>query len=228
MRRHLLAGTAALAITVALSGPLSAADMPVKAAPFTPAIFNWTGWYIGGHVGYADGNGDPSGRWGGSGGAVGGLHGGYNIQAGNWVYGWEADVDAVGLSGNHKNSDNSTSFSGNVMASLRGRLGITADRTLFYATAGGALLNFTLNTDETSAGKKYNAFGGVVGGGIEHAYNKNLSFRLEALYYMFDKKVSFDGEDPQKLKNTWTVRTGFTYKFDGSDLWGKGPVVAKY
>ena len=226
MRRHLLAGTAALAITVALSGPLSAADMPVKAAPFAPAIFNWTGWYVGGHVGYANGKGDPGNGSFNGGGTVGGLHGGYIIQTGNWVYGWESDLDAVGLSGNHKSADPSTAFSGNVMGSLRGRLGVAADRTLYYVTGGGAWLNFTFHTNpEPGVGSTFNAFGGVVGGGIEHAYNQNLSFRLEGLYYIFDKNVNFDGET-ERLKNMWTVRAGFTYKFDGSP-WGKGPVVAK-
>src|SRR5262249_12780738 len=203
-------------------GPV-AAGMPVKAAP---AIFSWTGWYVGGHVGYANGKGDPGGSWNAPG-AVGGLHGGYNVQAGNWVYGGEAELDGLGKTGNRKGADKSTAYSGNVMGSLRGRLGIAADRTLYYVTGGGAGLNFELHTDDSPDGRTFNAFGGVVGGGIEHAYNQNLLFRLEGLYYIFDKNVNFNGET-EHLKNLWTVRAGFTYKFDGSGLWGKGPVVAKY
>jgi outer membrane immunogenic protein len=37
--------------------PAFAADMAVKAPPPAPApVYNWTGWYVGGNVGYSWGN----------------------------------------------------------------------------------------------------------------------------------------------------------------------------
>ncbi|HEY6254312.1 MAG TPA: outer membrane beta-barrel protein [Xanthobacteraceae bacterium] len=64
MKYHMLAsvmlGSAAL-LALLVAGPASAADMAVKApilkAPPKP-IYNWTGFYIGGNVGYSWGRGD--------------------------------------------------------------------------------------------------------------------------------------------------------------------------
>jgi opacity protein-like surface antigen len=46
----------AVVATAAFCGaPALAADMPVKAPPIAP-IFNWSGFYVGGTVGYAWGS----------------------------------------------------------------------------------------------------------------------------------------------------------------------------
>src|SRR5258708_35706864 len=91
MRRVLL-GTAAM---IAFAAPAFAADMPArtytKAPVYTPpeAIYNWTGFYIGGHVGGAfAGNNSLEG----SGGRIlGGLQGAFDRQfATNWGSGAEA------------------------------------------------------------------------------------------------------------------------------------------
>ena len=49
MRQRLLANLAVLAVT--LAGPAVAADMPLKAETPFAARFNWTGCYLGGHLG---------------------------------------------------------------------------------------------------------------------------------------------------------------------------------
>src|SRR5213080_2450767 len=50
------------AVALALSAPISAlaADLPVKARPVPPpvAVYNWSGFYIGGNAGYSFGR-DP-------------------------------------------------------------------------------------------------------------------------------------------------------------------------
>ena len=53
MKKLLLAIVGSVALGVA--APALAADMPVKAAPPAPVapIYNWTGFYIGAHVGGA-------------------------------------------------------------------------------------------------------------------------------------------------------------------------------
>jgi opacity protein-like surface antigen len=52
----------ALVATSALSFAAQAADMPVKApAPVDVAPYNWTGFYIGGHIGALWSSGDS--RW---------------------------------------------------------------------------------------------------------------------------------------------------------------------
>src|SRR5947209_6109840 len=57
MNQKLLTSVGAVAIVTALAGPAAAADMglPVKAAPRVapaPIAVNWSGLYIGSHVGY--------------------------------------------------------------------------------------------------------------------------------------------------------------------------------
>ena len=106
---------------VAFSQIALAADMPVKAPRYapTPALYSWTGFYIGGNVGYSWGNADtdfnaapvtvattagpftipgfigteavkPTGF-------IGGGQIGYNWQlVQNWVAGVEADIQGSG------------------------------------------------------------------------------------------------------------------------------------
>jgi outer membrane immunogenic protein len=100
-----------------------AADMPVKAPRYAPApgLYDWTGFYIGGNVGYSLGNADTDfnaapltvniinnppisavnipGFVGSEsvkpGGIIGGAQIGYNLQfASHWVAGFEADIQA--------------------------------------------------------------------------------------------------------------------------------------
>src|SRR5688572_6459369 len=104
-----LLATSALAL-VSVQGA-AAADlrrpMPVKAAPPVPVIYNWTGFYIGGNVGWGwtDGDGDITiagvpGTFSGSGdGFIGGVQAGYNWQNGPWVAGIELDFQGSGGDG---------------------------------------------------------------------------------------------------------------------------------
>jgi outer membrane immunogenic protein len=105
MKQFLLVSTVALG---ALMTPAMAADMLVKAAPPAP-VLSWTGFYVGGNVGYAWGDTtdpaisfvDPGGigfapyfNAGGNvfqaldqGGFVGGGEVGYDWQFSQWVLG---------------------------------------------------------------------------------------------------------------------------------------------
>jgi outer membrane immunogenic protein len=100
---------ASVAAVIALTGPVYAADLPLKApamAPVEPIAPSWTGFYIGGHGGlgwksldgtFSDPNGVISGpinvSSGSHTGAVGGFHAGYNWQfAAAWVAGIEGDI----------------------------------------------------------------------------------------------------------------------------------------
>src|ERR1700760_3778968 len=91
--KRLLLGAAAC---IAFAAPAFAADMPArtytKAPPVynAPAlIYNWTGFYIGGHVGGAFA-GDNN-LLGSNGRFLGGVQGGFDYQfAPNWVGGIEA------------------------------------------------------------------------------------------------------------------------------------------
>ena len=83
--------------TVALGTLLSttsfAADLQVKAVAVPPSVYNWTGLYVGGHVGYGIGMKD----WLNASfdyqvdGFLGGGQIGFNQQVGNLVFGIEGE-----------------------------------------------------------------------------------------------------------------------------------------
>src|SRR5450631_3715842 len=100
--KKLLLGAAAI---IAFAAPAFAADMPARTYSKTPAytapevVYNWTGFYIGGHVGGAfAGNNSLQG----SGGRfLGGVQGGFDYQfANNFVAGVEAQYSWLGSSNN--------------------------------------------------------------------------------------------------------------------------------
>lgn len=100
--------TAALAVTATISSAYAADLAPryTKAPPPVVEVWNWTGFYIGGNVGYSWGNSrDTSTLTNGAGtvlftsvdranmdGVIGGGQIGYNWQMQNWVWGLEADI----------------------------------------------------------------------------------------------------------------------------------------
>ena len=110
-----------LALTVSIiafsSAGAFAADLPAKvytkAPPIAEPVYDWTGFYIGGNVGYSWGrSSDTSSLTNGAGtflftsanktnldGVVGGGQIGYNWQIQNWVWGFEADIQGTGEKG---------------------------------------------------------------------------------------------------------------------------------
>lgn len=174
---------------------------------------NWTGFYVGGHVGYgaADANGTydtnnnpPQDFLANSDGAFkfdmnginGGLQAGYNWQVDNIVFGVEADAsfinwkDSVGPNGD----DEFVSMETDWLATLRVRTGYAADNLLLYATAGAAFTDtkFFASDDfpanSNSGSKNLDGLGIALGGGLEYAFDPNWSLKAEALYVLFNDK----------------------------------------
>jgi outer membrane immunogenic protein len=118
LRKALLASAG----TIALASQAFAADLPSRAPPpvYVPPvpIFTWTGFYLGGQVGYAWGTQRanvlaPDLIGGGGGivapgsqvfnsysaeGVIGGGHIGYNYQVNQWVLGIQGNIDASSIS----------------------------------------------------------------------------------------------------------------------------------
>ena len=107
LRQTLLASAG----TIALASAAFAADLPSRAPPpvYIPPtpIFSWTGFYVGGQVGYGWGtqkanvslpNGNTIYNSYSAEGVIGGGHVGYNYQANQWVIGLEGSVDGTSLS----------------------------------------------------------------------------------------------------------------------------------
>jgi outer membrane immunogenic protein len=117
--KRLLIGISAAASLLATGA--FAADLPAKAPVYTKApayvepVYDWTGFYIGGNVGYSWGrSSDTSTVTNTAGtvlfsatdrtdlnGVVGGGQIGYNWQMANWVYSLEADIQGTGEKGTH-------------------------------------------------------------------------------------------------------------------------------
>ncbi len=180
MKKILLA-TVAL---VALGGtvPALAADLAARHYTKAPAyeatpIYNWTGFYIGGHVGGAfggDNNIVAPGFVGGNDGAfMGGVQVGYDTQfAQSWVFGIEANYSFLDTNGN--------AFVNRGLGSVTGRLGYTWGPALLYVKGGYAWADSRFT----------NGFGGdggrdgyTVGGGLEYLFTQNWSGKIEYQYY---------------------------------------------
>ena len=243
IRKILLASVAVAAMT----GAAAAADLPSRKAPVAYApvamAYSWTGFYVGGQIGYAWGEhkgkiytpanvliGTQNGK---SKGLLGGIHAGYNMQSGAIVYGLEADIEASNVRG----STAVAAFPGffanariGTQGSLRGRLGFAADRALFYVTGGVAAADIKTNVSTgalvDSASKT--KFGWTLGAGVEYAISNNWSVRGEYRYTDFGKHTNTliataPGFNYKEGVTDHAVRLGLSYKFGGPSA-----IVAKY
>jgi outer membrane immunogenic protein len=103
-----------------------------KAPAYAPVpMYNWTGFYIGGHVGGAFRGNDNNILGGGNDGRfMGGVQAGYDYQfASSWVFGLEANYSFL---------DTGSSFANRGLGSVTGRLGYTWGPSLLYVKAGYA------------------------------------------------------------------------------------------
>src|SRR5215475_710316 len=141
MKKTILGGV----VLATLAGPAFAADMPprpyAKAPAYTaPAlIYNWTGFYIGGHLGgaFAGNNGllGDNARF------MGGVQGGFDYQfAPNWVAGIEAQYSWLNNNTTGVTFPAGTLITANnkQIGSVAGRVGYTWGPALLYAKGGYA------------------------------------------------------------------------------------------
>jgi opacity protein-like surface antigen len=169
---------------------------------------DWTGFYIGGHIGggwsnanWSDPFGSAPSGFGGTNiagfgdqthatGPLGGGQIGANWQTGHLVLGAAADISAADLRGEN------TCFSGlggincqhnlKDVATLSGRVGFGWDRSLIYAKAGGAWATTTYdlngNTFNVSLGTgstNVTASGWLAGVGLEYALTDHWTTSFE-------------------------------------------------
>jgi outer membrane immunogenic protein len=196
MRKLSVTSTAVLASLAA--GSALGADLPMRSAPpvFIPVpVYNWSGFYVGGNAGIGWSNGgnvtvaDPklgpqSVSVSSHSGFIGGGQIGYNFQAGEFVYGVEADIQYADIGssvnwGPYGRLGVSTGSNGEYFGTVRGRAGYAIDRTLIYATGGlayGGLNSSPLGGNATSN------VGYALGGGVEYAFTEHWTAKVEALY----------------------------------------------
>jgi outer membrane immunogenic protein len=156
MKKKLLTAAAGI-MALSLSAPASAADLaarPYTKAPIAAAeVYNWTGFYIGGHVGYGWGH-TSSDSFSAAGvlldtttnnpnGVFGGGQIGYNWQfSPNWLIGIEADGSVSDIHGTSFGCSATGCASGasktDDFGTVRGRLGYVISNVLLYGTGGWA------------------------------------------------------------------------------------------
>ncbi len=209
--------------------------------PFAVVPWNWAGFYGGWTAGYGTGDSsnyvspnanNPHG-WASNnpGGVLVGGTIGYNYQwAPNWIVGAEADLSWSGMQGQqhlyiYDGHDWSGGWDG--FGTIRGRIGYTMGRTMFYGTGGIAFLHSNEvvignNADESNSGQGWYT-GYVIGAGVEHAFTDRLSAKLEFLYADgFGEQSGLTGTvsryGDQYFKhdvgNLDIVRAGLNYKFN--------------
>jgi outer membrane immunogenic protein len=231
--KKLLLGATAL---VAFAAPAFAADLGARPYTKAPAytapevVYNWTGFYICGHVGGSFG-GDNS-LLGNSGRFLGGVQGGFDYQfAPNWVTGIEAQYSWL-------NSNNTgvllpggalLTSKNNDIGSVTGRIGYTWGPALVYGKGGyawrdnpnlgvnvaGAPVAFTTNGNHRD--------GWTLGAGLEYMFAPNWSAKAEYQYYNFGTTTFTSGPlaiiGSRLRDDDHTVKVGVNYRFG----WGGAP-----
>src|SRR3954471_9004013 len=234
-----LSVTAAL---LALGAPGLAGDLgarPYGQAPaYAAPIYNWTGFYIGGHVGgglssnealngiVTNNNGDIR--------LLGGIQAGADVQFGSFVIGAEGQYSWLG------GANNGIIFPGGfvytnerrALGSLTGRAGFAWGPALIYAKGGYA---YSDNQERLTFGGVPLAFafdrnrrdGYTVGLGVEYMFAPNFSAKAEYLYYDFGRSafitpVAIAAFGAVRV-DEHTLKAGVNYRFN----WG-GPAVARY
>lgn len=198
--------------------PRYRAALPVPPPPPPLPFYNWTGLYVGAHVGggWADLGFGNTGS-----GFIGGGQIGYNYQINPWwVLGLEAEVSGSGVSNNFATFGLANlRVDWNSVTTLTPRFGYAVNNWLFYGKLGGAWADVTV-TATNNFGFPLIGFGGtasafVAGVGVEYAFLPNWSAKVEWEHFDFGSDAGvFDTGNGVTFE---TVKFGVNYHF------GPGP-----
>jgi len=226
MRKLFLLGMATLA-AVTLGNVAQAADMPLKAPPpAAPVMYNWTGFYIGGHVGgaWADRNGNDrfdrdrcfSGEWSGGpvcfddhgfgrgdGRLIVGGQVGLNYQVGQWVWGVEGQISAI------TNTDNEDACGFFRWGLMRDHLFRCRDSGDWIATIAARL--------GVAFGQTGNWLLYVKGGGAFADARQGIRLRDNCTWAFCDSNFAFNNNDD--TRTGWMVGGGVEYGGWGNWTW---------
>ena len=171
------------------------------AAGASPA-YKWDGFYFGAHVGQGWGNATatawdpgPTSVSNTFGGPFGGGQFGYNVLLpANTLLGWEIDASFPNYIASNASiatvptAQNHVTEEFDYLVSARGRIGHVWGPWLFYGTGGVALLGSrALNELPSGDQEKHllTRFGGVVGAGVEYAFDPSWAIWFEYLHGNF-------------------------------------------
>ncbi|RWX75414.1 porin family protein [Neorhizobium lilium] len=207
-----LAASAALFLSPALSAPLWAADVTSNYAE--PPAYNepaagptdWTGAYAGVHGGLTSPKLNP---FDGGKGMNLGVHGGYNADVGGAVVGGELDYSYLG--------DADVKVNGGKLnerhrIAAKAKAGVPLDQTLIYGTGGLAMTNY--RDHGGVSGPDGWKPGLLLGAGIEQKLTSNISARVEYDYVMTSGVRSFTaGTESKRDVHDHSITAGIDYKF---------------
>jgi outer membrane immunogenic protein len=180
-----------------LSTSVMAADSGPRATEeslpdFVPA-FSWTGVYLGVQAGHAwgelnfDGSGGSTVSWPQHKGSFGGGFAGVNLQLNPFVLGVEGDANSSNRDGaTHVGGGFSVRADVNSFASVRGRVGLAADRLLFFAAGGWACADVSgtlIAPDLSRSSVDTTLDGWTMGGGLDYAITDKFIGRVEYRHY---------------------------------------------
>jgi len=215
-------------------GPTNSADYsvsrPTKSLAPVPFL-NWTGFYVGGHLGYGRGHASgsltdavPTISSNSFGSLFGGLQLGYNhLLTSGFLVGVESDVSFANFLGADDIVRSRFTAQGNLaekidyIARLRGRFGYASGDWLFYGTGGFAWSQARfietpgLIADEDKVLRTRP--GWVLGAGAEVAIAPDWSARLEYLYDNFGRVDATlpSGRRSDSTFDTHTLRLGLNW-----------------
>jgi len=192
---------------------------PYRAAPLIPFVYDWTGFYVGAHIGVGWTGGD------GSSGFLGGGQAGFNYQIGQWVLGVEGQLSATSIKDSVSVTFVSPGFAvGSAHAEARldwistlaARVGWAFDRWLVYGKVGGAWTHVSVDVSTTMNSIAGSAFasvssdktvsGWMLGFGTEYALWDNWTGKIE--YNMMDFGHDFLADDKVHV-----LKVGANYRF---------------
>ena len=224
-------GASLLAFGLVTASAAGAADFPRRTpsvdyyAP--PPVFSWTGPYVGLNIGaslgsFSQGSDQLFGR--NPVGITGGLTAGYNfVVAPNLVIGAEGDINGstLGSSASLPFFGFSGSAQAKALFSLRGRLGYTMNRAMFYVTGGFVVASLSGQISDYRALPPFWGSqstwqpGYTLGGGLEYSLTDAVSAKVEYLYTSTGSGDYFSAtRDYSRLGVDFsTVRAGVNYHF---------------
>ncbi|MFZ3307801.1 MAG: outer membrane protein [Xanthobacteraceae bacterium] len=235
--RAFVGGFTLAAGTVVCVCSAQAADLPMRPAPapvapvaYAPPVYNWSGFYIGGHIGGGFENSSWTDPFGGANntfnnsGFLGGAQIGVNTQF-NWLvvglegdFSWTSDIKGSGTD----SIGDAITTSPQWTSTVTGRVGAAFDRLLVYGKGGVAFADDKSTfTDFTGAGSTdtMTRVGWTAGAGLEYALTNNWSVRAEYDYLGFgSKQLNFTtpvlgAVSSNANLNVQEVKAGFDYKF---------------
>jgi outer membrane immunogenic protein len=208
--------------------PSPAPGYPVKSANIMPAVYDWTGFYVGinggGSWGHVPWSSDPDAMAGNvtvSSGLVGGTIG-YNAQnLGRFVVGEEFDFDWRSFAATVPTPSCAPGceFKSGWVSTARLRFGYAFDRFLPYVTGGLSIGDITQDIVGQPFGVAESvSFNWTAGAGLEFVVSGPLTAKLEYLYVNHtrtDCTVECNGGPIHMGLNENIFRVGLNYRLGG-------------